>query len=76
MKLEKEENETKMFFYKAEILDNTFQINNQQYHQGFLEYLEQQNYNSTGTIITQGPGKCLCGYLKEQETCGEYQNIA
>ncbi|EXX67077.1 gag-pol fusion protein [Rhizophagus irregularis DAOM 197198w] len=37
-------------FYKAKIIKSTFQINDRQYHPGYLEYIKQQSHNSTGII--------------------------
>ncbi|PKY61365.1 hypothetical protein RhiirA4_486237, partial [Rhizophagus irregularis] len=62
-------------FYKAEITENTFQINDRKYHPGYLEYIKQQSHNSTGVINGKGPGKCLCKTLGDQEICDDCQIV-
>ncbi|GBC36137.2 retroviral-like aspartic protease 1 [Rhizophagus irregularis DAOM 181602=DAOM 197198] len=62
-------------FYKAEITKSTFQINDREYHPGYLEYIKQQSHNSTGVINSKGPGKCLCKTLGEQEVCDNCQIV-
>jgi hypothetical protein len=39
LELEEEDDTTSIPFYKTKLTDTTFQINERQYHQGFLEYL-------------------------------------
>src|SRR5438094_2759506 len=75
LELEDEKFENSTPFYKAELVESTFQIDDRQYHEGFLEYINQQNHNLAGIITTKGPGKCLCQYLKDQEICEECQHI-
>ncbi|EXX64785.1 gag-pol fusion protein [Rhizophagus irregularis DAOM 197198w] len=62
-------------FYKTEITKSTFQINDRKYHPGYLEYIKQQNHNSTGVINSKGPGKCLCKTLEDQEVCDDCQIV-
>ncbi|CAB5179541.1 unnamed protein product [Rhizophagus irregularis] len=62
-------------FYKAEITKSTFQINDREYHPGYLEYIKQQSHNSTGVINSKGPGKCLCKTLGDQEVCDNCQIV-
>jgi hypothetical protein len=50
LELEEEDDTTSIPFYKAELTGTTFQINERQYHQGFLEYLSQQSNNSSGSL--------------------------
>ena len=64
-----------VLFYKTEITENTFQINDRKYHSGYLEYIKQQSYNSTGVINSKGPGKCLCKILEDQEICDNCQIV-
>ena len=47
---DEEEIDNNLPFYKAEITKTTFQVDDRNYHPGFLEYLHQQSYNSTGVI--------------------------
>ncbi|CAB5114231.1 unnamed protein product [Rhizophagus irregularis] len=62
-------------FYKAEITKSTFQINDREYHPGYLEYIKQQSHNSTGVINSKIPGKCLCKTLGDQEVCDNCQIV-
>ncbi|CAB5193851.1 unnamed protein product [Rhizophagus irregularis] len=62
-------------FYKAKIIKSTFQINDRQYHPGYLEYIKQQSHNSTGIINSKGLGKCLCKTLEDQEVCNNCQIV-
>ncbi|GBC25874.2 retroviral-like aspartic protease 1 [Rhizophagus irregularis DAOM 181602=DAOM 197198] len=62
-------------FYKAEITKSTFQINDRKYHPGYLEYIKQQNHNSTGVINSKGPEKCLYKTLEDQEVCNNCQIV-
>ncbi|PKY28617.1 hypothetical protein RhiirB3_444870, partial [Rhizophagus irregularis] len=62
-------------FYKAEITKSTFQINDREYHPGYLEYIKQQSHNSTGVINSKIPGKCLCKTLGDQEVCNNCQIV-
>jgi hypothetical protein len=64
LKLEEEDDTTSISFYKAELTDTTFQINERQYHQGFLEYLNQQSNNSSGSL-----NQCLCQSTKNPVFC-------
>src|SRR5438034_4957500 len=75
LELEEDEVENNTPFYKAEMVKSAFQIDDRRYHEGFLEYISQQSHNQAGTIITKGPGKCLCQYLNDQEICEECQHI-
>ncbi|PKB92271.1 hypothetical protein RhiirA5_445311, partial [Rhizophagus irregularis] len=64
------------FLSHAEITKSTFQINNREYHSGYLEYIKQQiSHNSTGVINSKGPGKCLCKTLGDQEVCNNCQIV-
>ncbi|PKC51381.1 hypothetical protein RhiirA1_405561, partial [Rhizophagus irregularis] len=62
-------------FYKAEITESTFQVNDREYHPGYLKYIKQQSHNSTGIINSKGPGKCLCKTLGDQEVCNNCQIV-
>jgi hypothetical protein len=70
LELEEEDDTTSIPFYKAELTDTTFQINDQQYHQGFLEYLNQQSNNSSGSL-----DQCLCQSTKNPVFCEKCQHI-
>jgi hypothetical protein len=70
LELEEEDDTTSILFYKAELTDTTFQINERQYHQGFLEYLNQQSNNSSGSL-----DQCLCQSTKNSVFCEKCQHI-
>jgi hypothetical protein len=69
LKLEEEDN-TFIPFYKAELTDITFQINEWQYYQGFLEYLNQQSNNSLESL-----DQCLCQSIKNPVFCEKCQHV-
>jgi predicted aspartyl protease len=70
LELEEEDDTTSIPFYKAELTDTTFQINERQYHQGFLEYLNQQSNNGSGSLDL-----CLCQSIRNPVFCEKCQHI-
>ena len=53
-------------FNKAEIVEDDFIIDDRKYYQGFMDYCNTKYKKGTNS---QGPGKCLCKALKEEEQC-------
>jgi len=74
--LKDEDNENPVLYYKAEIEETTFQIDERIYDFNFMEYVDQQAQFNQGDLQTIGPCKCLYKTLKEGETCNECSQIA
>ena len=71
LELEEEVDNSIIPFYSAEIIDDTFQIDERQYATEFMEYCNLQYQQRDGKTNSQEPEKCLCKILKEHEYCEE-----
>ena len=66
LELEDDEDEKKITFYKAEIIDNHLHVKDRKYSNNFIKIMEIQPKH---LLQNKGPGNCLCQYLKEEQKC-------
>ncbi|GET02909.1 RNA-directed DNA polymerase homolog [Rhizophagus clarus] len=72
LELEEEEEDLEPIpYYNLKINNEEFQIEDRKYSVAFMEYYETKYGTRDGTTNSQGPGRCLCKILKDQENCLE-----
>ncbi|GES91988.1 retroviral-like aspartic protease 1 [Rhizophagus clarus] len=72
LELEEEEEDLEpTSYYNLKINNEEFQIEDRKYSVAFMEYCETKYRTRDGITNSQGPGRCLCKILKDQENCLE-----
>ncbi|GES88976.1 hypothetical protein GLOIN_2v1772369 [Rhizophagus clarus] len=72
LELEEEEEDLEPIpYYNLKIDNEEFQIEDCKYSVAFMEYCEIKYRTRDRTTNSQGPGRCLCKILKDQENCLE-----
>src|SRR3984957_7233593 len=75
LELEDQVNEEIASYYKAEMREEEFHIEDRKYSKDFVKVLKQQYQVQKIPFSGAGPGNCLCQYLKGEEKCKECLQI-